>query len=826
MLKLTNVSKTYVTKSKQKVDALKGVSFELADTGMVFVLGKSGSGKSTLLNLLGGLDKPTSGEIVVDSVSTKDFKQADFDSYRNGYVGFVFQEYNLLDDFNVEENVALALQLAKGNDIHQKVVNALEQVELPASYLTRRVGELSGGEKQRIAIARTIVKESNMILADEPTGNLDSATGESIWTILKNLSKDKLVVVVSHDRESAEKYADRIIEIADGAVISDSGEQPVEDVTVSHVLTTQKKRLSFKTCFKMAFNNMRHRKVRAICAVLLSVVTILALLVTQISLSFTPERTIARLIKQNDVQYITVAQRKDANDTNPNSHNIYSTARLKKKGLDYIKENSTCIVSNYVDSKQDILDLGLTFVGEAMELEPNSYYVTKEYFKRAINGWGGYILIDDKKVDIRELEDNSAEFFVGKKVVLSDLRSYFNLHENGVSTDDYPTFCGVIDTDKLNELSYDSIPEIFVTRDIAVGKGTSTTARYNDSDKIDITMDFGKYPYSNKFNITCNNPMFSYTSALLTVDGLKRIPTFVEKPEKEREIYLTFDLYAQLFGGVMTDFVDSKLTKVVKIPEGLGKAYPMKFYDYSSGDLCGDAGEFTIAGIIFTTDPDPASARTANTIVLNLKSKLLMEQAIAFDKPITIRTDSVKDMAKFLKTLRYKHSITVVRLGYIPSTFGSRGGTFNSYTEPIYAFEDNVTALQRIFVIICAALVVALVLMVINMISFSITNRKREIGILSALGTSNKDITWIFLLETLLIAILCFVLGLTAILITQPVINIKYSVEYPYVLPYFNVDLVTVAVLVVASFGLLMLAALIPTRKIAKLKPIDAIRNT
>lgn len=139
MIKFTDVGKTYVSKSKAQVQALKGVSFELSANGMTFILGKSGSGKSTLLNLLGGLDKPTVGQIEIDGTSMQSFTQADYESYRNSYVGFVFQEYNLLDDFNVKDNVALALQLSKDINVEEKVVEALKQVELSEEYLTRRV---------------------------------------------------------------------------------------------------------------------------------------------------------------------------------------------------------------------------------------------------------------------------------------------------------------------------------------------------------------------------------------------------------------------------------------------------------------------------------------------------------------------------------------------------------------------------------------------------------------------------------------------------------------------------------------------------------------
>ena len=300
MIKLRNISKKYISKSGEEVEALRDINLEIDNGGMVFILGKSGSGKSTLLNLLGGLDKATTGDILIDGESMSDFKQNDYDNFRNEYVGFVFQEFNLLNDFNVRDNILLALQLSKDGNAEEKVKHAIEQVGLTTDYLSRRIDELSGGEKQRIAIARAIVKNSQMILADEPTGNLDSKTGESIWEILKNLSKEKLVVVVSHDRESAEKYADRILEISDGSITSDSGAQ---FSVKRNARLPQKRRLSGKVCLKMGMNNLLQRKIRAISVILLSIFSILALLLTEICLTYSAEKTIAEFILKNDVEY-------------------------------------------------------------------------------------------------------------------------------------------------------------------------------------------------------------------------------------------------------------------------------------------------------------------------------------------------------------------------------------------------------------------------------------------------------------------------------------------------------------------------------------------
>ena len=232
MLEIKNLTKVYKTKGGVSVKALNDVSINFPETGMVFLLGKSGSGKSTLLNVCGGLDTPTSGEIIIKGKSSKEFSQSDFDSYRNTFVGFIFQEYNILNEFTVEENIALALEL-QGKSKDKKAINdLLEKVDL-IGYGNRKPNTLSGGQKQRIAIARALIKSPDIIMADEPTGALDSATGKQVFDTLKKLSKDTLVMVVSHDREFAEAYADRIIELKDGKIISDVSKTHEKEVNIT-----------------------------------------------------------------------------------------------------------------------------------------------------------------------------------------------------------------------------------------------------------------------------------------------------------------------------------------------------------------------------------------------------------------------------------------------------------------------------------------------------------------------------------------------------------------------------------------------------------------
>jgi len=221
MVKIHHINKYYKS-GDETIHALKDISIDLPYKGLVFIIGQSGCGKSTLLNLLGGLDKPNDGKIYIEGADFTSFKKSELNSYLNSYIGFVFQEYNILKDLNLYDNIALSLEIQNvpKKEIKRRTNEIIEKVGL-SELKHRKINQLSGGQRQRIAVARALIKNPKMIIADEPTGNLDSVTGEAIFDLLKKLSNDRLVVIVSHDIDSAYKYGDRIIKIDDGSLISD-----------------------------------------------------------------------------------------------------------------------------------------------------------------------------------------------------------------------------------------------------------------------------------------------------------------------------------------------------------------------------------------------------------------------------------------------------------------------------------------------------------------------------------------------------------------------------------------------------------------------------
>ena len=797
MISLKNINKTYISKSKQRVDALKDINLEIVDRGMVFILGKSGSGKSTLLNILGGIDNATSGEVFIDNVSFTDFKQADYDSYRNRYVGFVFQEFNLLHDFNVRDNVSIALQLSKEDNVSEKVAKALEQVKLSSDYLTRRIDELSGGEKQRIAIARAIVKDSHMILADEPTGNLDSGTGASILNILKNLSGSKLVIVVTHDRESAEKYSDRIIEIADGKIIQDNnGDQTPEDINAKNTFEPKKRRLSNKVCFKMGINNLLQRKAKTVSVALLSIFTIFALLLMQMTLSFSAEKSFAKFIIDNEIDYVLLDQGKlkYGNEFNPKYI-------LKPSTLNYISDNCSYIRNGRIEKKQDILDLGLTFINDALELSNDSYYITDQGLEEAYRSRYSYVIVEGEEVKLVK-ERHPIEFLVGKKV---DIGSHWEMNY---------TLAGVVDTAKCNDLVEGFFPTIFAKENFDELNVVSMTQ--NVMEIPEVILQFGEKKYSQQFK---NENSISWLVSGSTGGGKILTETGLQDADvmtlADSEIVLTYELYAKLFQvSPKWSYVSTDLMQVVNIPQHIGQSFDLKFIDFDSGETLTYIGTVKIAGISFSFETSNTNDMLKFSTDKNTSRKI--DFALDKNNAILVQIASITNLKKFLVNFREKHE------GYILNVAEDES---MDYSSAIYGFEQELFIFKILFAAIAAILTIILILFVINLISFSITNRKKEIGILSALGATNKDIIRIFIIETIIISVITFVVNLLFIIIATLVFNQLFCSDFLLTVPLFRIDAITIITLAIAAFGLLLVAALIPLRKIIKLKPINAIKN-
>ncbi len=262
MLEIKNISKTYVTGSLVQ-KALDHISLSFRDNEFVAILGPSGSGKTTLLNVIGGLDQYDEGDLIINNISTKKYKDRDWDSYRNHSIGFVFQSYNLISHQSILSNVELALTLSgvSKKERKQKAIEALEKVGLK-DHIYKKPNQLSGGQMQRVAIARALINDPDILLADEPTGALDSMTSIQVMELLKEVAQDKLVIMVTHNPELAKQYASRIVSLKDGCIIDDSDPYLSNNNEDAHYMNMGKSSMSFMTALSLSFNNLKTKKAR------------------------------------------------------------------------------------------------------------------------------------------------------------------------------------------------------------------------------------------------------------------------------------------------------------------------------------------------------------------------------------------------------------------------------------------------------------------------------------------------------------------------------------------------------------------------------------
>lgn len=370
MIRVQNVSKEFMPLHGATTKALQNVSFELPNDGLFFLIGKSGSGKSTLLNILGTIDKPTSGNIFFDNENITDYKEKKLLKIRNSKIGFVFQDFQLLEDLNVEDNIKLALGSTKNNQ--EIITKCLADVGL-SGFEKRNINELSGGEKQRIAIARAIAKNPSIILADEPTGNLDAHNSINIFDLLKKISKRCLVVVVTHDKENADKYADGLLELQDGKLISNTINNHEKNVTKS-LEKSFKNHTSLNILSKLSFGIIKKKKIR---------VTITSLLVTiafslfGFSLSLIkfdiPKTHAESMVKSNESEVII--SKSDGNFKVTNALFLNDLEKI----LPHISSNYTILSELFVDNNQSHIKFG--YNPEKEEIKKAAYYSLLDFSK-------------------------------------------------------------------------------------------------------------------------------------------------------------------------------------------------------------------------------------------------------------------------------------------------------------------------------------------------------------------------------------------------------------------------------------------------------------
>ena len=497
MLELKSITKIYKTGDFEQ-KALDEVSISFRKNEFVSILGRSGGGKTTLLNIIGGLDKYTSGDLLIDGKSTKNFKDSDWDYYRNVSVGFIFQSYNLISHQTILSNVELALTLSgvKKEDRKRRAIEALDKVGLK-DHIYKKPAELSGGQMQRVAIARALVNNPEIVLADEPTGALDTNTSKQIMDLLKEIAKDRLVIMVTHNPELAEKYSTRIVKIRDGVILDDS--DPYEEKTDEENFKTRRLNLGIKQALNLSFNNLLTKKARTILTAFAGSIGIIGIALI-ISISKGADDFIAEsqrnALKSYPIQIqkeslnleniLTPPERKDkANSTKDVISNNMILKRRNELSASYSENNLTPFKKYMEDNKKKLTEeIGGNFV-------TYSYDTNFDIFTKDPNG-------DLINTDGSEFEERENNFMANLLKPQSSNKNFTELisgDDGKVSkmiTDDYEIIEGswpkeatdlVLFTDYNNEIMTQRLYEIGL---LPSKDYKDILAKLDNKEKIDI----------------------------------------------------------------------------------------------------------------------------------------------------------------------------------------------------------------------------------------------------------------------------------------------------------------------------------------------------
>lgn len=831
MLVVKDVTKTYSAKKGDPVQALCGVTLTFGERGMYFLLGKSGSGKSTLLNILGGLDKADGGEIFYDGVPFSSFSEQDFSDYRNGVVGFVFQEYNLLENFTAAENVALALRMQGKEVSDEEAEAALEKVGL-AGYGRRQVSELSGGQKQRVAIARAIVKDSALILADEPTGNLDSETGAEIFGLLRVLAQEKTVIVVSHDRENAEKYGDAVIELKDGRVQAgaENVRQVVGEMPERTCKTRVHTRLPFSFAAKMARHNLFQKKWRSLLTVLATALSVMVICLAQVFYAADTERNIARSAEDLGKEYLSLRliDGKDSYGYPQFVPHIDERAYgyLQEQGVTPVRTVHFNNVSAFVfQDERQMQAFGVQFYGETT-LGAEGYYASDRYIDEALSegAWFAEGALSYEEMAGKELLRKIDISYPSEEIPVMSLRIA------GVFKTSY-TSDGAIGERMNAEIFRENLfcSETYYrnfakTERIGTYGGWKLTAEAETSQKS-----FEADAWFSDISGVSEGGLYA-----LGADGYRY---FTSETIGKDEVLLSRRMYNALFGQelpswpqVMGAYAEAYTNGGMSgwyladtVPEHIGERVDFTAEHALTGEEVLFLQGKKIAGVVFGEGtPNRYWAEEgineayfgAGTVsgVVSYKYSLYSNTSGLY-----IRTQGATQTEQILQTLRTDFSM----------------GVGNDYSEEapfdfgfyFYMQEGSFAEMRRGFLLISAASFVIAMLLLVALISFGISSRKKEIGILKALGCGNGDIRKIYVFEAFLIGMLTLFLSLPAVFFSVGWVNSDMCGNGLTGITYIMTDAVTWLLAAGISVVAVLLFAYIPLCRISRMKPADAIRG-
>lgn len=821
MLELNAITKDYPV-GEGKVRALKGIDLKFRDTEFVSILGQSGCGKTTLLNIIGGLDRYTSGDLIIDGISTKVYKDVDWDAYRNLRIGFVFQSYNLISHMTILDNVAMALTLSGVGraERNRRAREALAKVGL-AEQVKKLPNQLSGGQMQRVSIARALINDPEIILADEPTGALDSATSVQVMELLKEISKTKLIVMVTHNAELAEQYSTRIVRLKDGEVIGDSDPYDGSDAAAKEPDLTEKEKkkklkktsMSFATAIKLSFSNLMTKKGRTIMTSIAGSIGIIGVsLVLAISNGFTSYVT--RL--QTDVLSgypIQIAS--GAIDTNAFLSMITGATgggnRQEFPDEDVIYGyDSTDLVSNFLIEN----DFGEDYINYVSEVENKGWASGIAYGygmdmtvvgEVAVGNVGReYVRVNPvtEGLDFSDLLSNTPDFSgllsnkpdVGWYQLVGGEEFIMSQYDM-IAGDKFPTEPGeaVLVVDRYNQANYE----------VLLGLGFSV----NECRQVGFDDVIGK-----RLTVADNSLVYSDNG-----DG-----TFTKNESN--------DFYRNCYENGGEGTIDVEIVAVLRLKEDVmlgvlnqGVNYTPALTEYmlernASAPVTLAQAENTDTNITTGEAFDQTNTHKAFMFDRPNTHKAFMQELGGDTTPVSMNIypvdfENKQNIIEYLDAWNDEHPDEEV--------------IYTDMSETATSMMNEIIRIISIVLICFAAISLVVSSVMIGIITYvSVVERTKEIGVLRSLGARKTDIYNVFNAESFIVGLFAGIIGVVITYILQEPINlIIRSLANMNGLNLCSFNPLHALLMVVISFCLTLIAGLVPSSVAAKKDPVVALRT-
>ena len=804
MLEIKKITKIYkLDNFEQK--ALDNVSIKFRESEFVSILGPSGSGKTTLLNIIGGLDKYTSGDLIINGISTKKYKDHDWDIYRNHKVGFVFQSYNLIAHQSVLSNVELALTLSgvSKKERRERAIKALEDVGLK-NHIYKKPNQLSGGQMQRVAIARALVNNPSIVLADEPSGALDTKTSLQIMELLKEISKDKLVIMVTHNPDLAKDYSTRIISIKDGIIESDSNAYHGEENEIVEKPDKKKSNMSFRTAISLSLNNLMTKKGRTILTAFAGSIGIIGIsLIMSLSNGF--ERYISKVqedtltsyplsIEKQTVDFSSMmsSMAEDNSKSHDDKNKVYSNnimTDMMSMVTEQVTTNNLEDFKKYVDGNKDIQDkvndIKYSYNFDLTIYDPDT--------SKGIN-----------KINPSNILD---EMGMGNMMMMSNYEIWMELTDNKeLLNSQYDVIAG-------------RLPENYNEIVLIVDSNNSIN-------------DYALYSLGLKDKEELYN-LFQSTLKGEKYETKDRDYTFDELLDLEYKLVYNSSLYEKENGHWVNKENDLSYMKNL-----LGKSDTLKVVGIIRPNEEAAISEST-GGIGYTSD------LTKHIIDHNNESKIAKEQLK--NKDINVLTgETFKEIESYDNNLALLGVVDLEspsRIDIYPKSFDDKEAIENiisdynndkddadkiQYTDYVGLLMTSVTTIVDIISYVLIAFVsISLIVssIMIGIITYiSVLERTKEIGILRSIGASKKDIARVFNAETFIIGLISGLLGIGVTFLLSIPINmvLKNLVNISNICKLPIVGSIT---LVIISVVLTVISGLIPSKVASKKDPVIALRT-